>query len=330
MKGWWRAGWRALLLILFLDVPGLAGPAPVRLQMAVLSFPATSTFVGNILRERGLDQAHGLLLDLVPFPSMSAYYAALATGEVDTLLGDPHVLQRMRLEGIQIQGVMTMVRLSDLVVITGRPEVRTPPDLRGRTLAADMGSQQYRILTVYPRCRGLTRGRDVTLVQASFPLARAQLSAGQVDAGPVVEPQATLALRDNLLYRIVLNGPSAWPEMTGCDGWELIAILHEEMVRRTPRAALALLATLRAFQDDVHTNLDVSEQIVARTTDLPRGAFREPVLFQTTRLEVRSVRGGERKVLWQMFQMAIEDGVIPMFPDEGMLYRPWGTPGGNR
>ena len=262
----------ALLLLSLLASPGRASPTPVRLRMAVLSFPATSTFVGNIIRERGLDQVHGLSLELVPFASISAYYAALATGEVDTLLGGPHVLQKMRLEG---------------------------------------GSW-----------KGLTLGRDITVVQASFPLARAQLAAGRVDAALIIEPQATLALRDNPTYRIVLNGRSAWREMTGSDGWELIAILREDVVRRTPRAPLALLATLRAFQDDVRTNLAVADQIVARTTGLPRGAFREAVLFRRLAFEVRPVWGGERKVLWQMFQVAVEHGVIPKLPDDGVLCRP--------
>jgi ABC-type nitrate/sulfonate/bicarbonate transport system substrate-binding protein len=322
MKGRVHVGLSALLLLLLWAAPGPAAPTPVRLRMSVLSFPATSAFVGNIIRERGLDQANGLVLELVPFASISAYYAALATGEVDTLLGGPHVLQKMRLEGVRIQGVATLVRLSDLVVITRHPEIRTFADLRGRTLAADMGSQQYQILAIYARWKGLTLGQDVTVVQASFPLARAQLAAGRVDAALIIEPQATLALRDNPAYRIVLNGRSAWREITGSDGWELIAILREDVTRRTPRAVSALLATLRAFQDDVRTNLDLADQIVARTTGLPRGAFREAVLFRRLAFEVRPVWGGERKVLWQMFQVAVEYGVIPKLPDDGVLYRP--------
>lgn len=318
----WRCTIWALLLAFLLAPLSPAGPAPVRLRMAVLSFPAISTFVGNIIRERGLDRANGLVLELVPFASISAYYAALATGEVDTLLGGPHVLQRMRLEGVRIQGVATMVRLSDLVVIAGNPEIRGFIDLRGRTLAADMGSQQYQILSIYARWKGLTLGRDVTVVQASFPLARAQLAAQRVDAAMVIEPQATLALRDNPAYRIIFNGRSAWREMTRSDGWELIAILREEVARRTPEAVSALIATLRAFQDEVRTNLDGADQIVARTTGLPRGAFREAVLFRRLAFEVRPVWGGERQVLWQMFQVAVEHGVIPGLPDDGVLYRP--------
>jgi ABC-type nitrate/sulfonate/bicarbonate transport system substrate-binding protein len=319
-----RSGLAALLVaVALLLVPALpAGAQRTRLRMAVLSFPAISTFVAQIIREAGLDRAHGLEVEAVPFATISAYYAAIATGEVDTLAGGPNVLQRMRLEGVPVQAVATLVRPSDLVLITRHPEVRSVLDLRGRTLAADMGSQQFQLLAIYTRWKGMDLRREVTIVQAPFPLARAQLAAGRVDAAMLIEPVATLAMRDSPAYRIIFNGRRAWREMTGTDGWELIVWMREDVIRRSPALVPAALRMFTDFQRYVRTNLDEADRIVARTTGLPPGAFKESVLYRRLHFEVSPAWGRERAALEQMFRLAVEAGVIERLPDAGWLYRP--------
>lgn len=318
-----RSGLAVLLVaaLLLAAVPP-AGAQRMRLRMAVLSFPAISTFVGQIIREAGLDRAHGLELENVPFATISAYYAAIATGEVDTLGGGPNVLQRMRLERVPVQAVATLVRPSDLVLITRHPEVRSVLDLRGKTLAADMGSQQFLLLAIYTRWKGMDLRRDVTIVQAPFPLARAQLAAGRVDAAMLIEPVATLAMRDSPAYRIIFNGRRAWREMTGTDGWELIVWMREDVLRRSPALVPAALRMLTDFQRYVRANLDEADGIVARTTGLPPGAFKEAVLYRRLHFEVSPAWGRERAALEQMFRLAVEAGVIERLPDAGWLYRP--------
>ncbi|MDR7481431.1 MAG: ABC transporter substrate-binding protein [Armatimonadota bacterium] len=327
--GWLsRAGVVALLVgLAALVASGLAGPQTVaaqrpRLRMAVLSFPAISTFVGAVIREAGIDRAHGLELENVPYATISAYYAAIATGEVDMLGGGPNVLQRMRLEGVPVRAVATLIRPSDLVLIARHPELRGVTDLKGRTLAADMGSQQFLLLAIYARWKGLDLRRDVTIVQAPFPLARAQLAAGRVDAAMLIEPVATLAMRDSTAYRIIFNGRRAWREMTGNDGWELIVWIRDDVVRRAPAQVDAVVKMLTGFQEFVRTNLDEADRIVARTTGLPAGAFKEAVLYRRLQFEVYPAWGRERGAIEQMFRLAVEAGVVERLPDAGVIYRP--------
>ncbi|MDR5698068.1 MAG: ABC transporter substrate-binding protein, partial [Armatimonadota bacterium] len=316
--------WACTLLLVLAVAPSApsAPPHPTRLRMGVLSFPAISTFVAQVIREAGLDRANGIELDTANYATISAYYAGIATGEVDTLAGGPNVLQRMRLEGVPIKAVGTLVRPSDLVIIARHPDVRSLTDLRGKTLAADIGSQQFQLTSIYARWKGLDLRRDVTVVQAPFPLARAQLAAGRVDAAMLIEPVATLAMRDSPAYRIVFNGRRAWREMTGTDGWELILWLREDAIRRNPAGVPAALKMFTDFAGYVRTHLDQADGIVARTTGLPRGAFKEAVLFRRLQFEVYPAWGRERAVIEQMFRLAVEAGLVDRMPDAGWLYRP--------
>ena len=147
----------------------------VKIRVAALTLPVFNPIIVNIMREKGFDARHGLDVEVRPFPSISAFYAAFATGEVDTtVVGGPTVFQKMRNEGVPLRIVATAVPLSDLVIITADPAVRSVTDLKGKTLAADMGSQQFQAVAIYGRSKGLFMGADVTVVQANFALARTQ------------------------------------------------------------------------------------------------------------------------------------------------------------
>src|SRR5260370_10073806 len=128
---------------------------------------------------------------------MSAVDPALATGRGSTGVGGRFVLRRMGNEGWPPRITATGVRNSDWFIITADPSLKSLPDLKGKTLAADMGSQQYQVAAIYGRSNGLTLGTDITVVQASFPLARTQLAAGRGDSSRVIEPIATMMLLEN-------------------------------------------------------------------------------------------------------------------------------------
>jgi ABC-type nitrate/sulfonate/bicarbonate transport system substrate-binding protein len=315
----------ATLLVLAVAGAGGAAPAPelVRVRMARLAFPSLVTVMVDVVKGAGLDRKNGLDLEPVSYSAVSAFYAAQATGETDAGVGGPHVYQRLRLEGAPIQIVASYVGLAAMVVIARTPQVRTIADLRGRTLAADMGSSEFQILAIYAKSKGLDLRRDVTVVQAGPPLARAQLAAGRVDAAMTWEPTATLTLRDSTDYRIILNGRAAWRELTGKDGWELVVQVREDVARRTPEAVTRLLATLQDGQRFLRTNLDDADRIVAQSVGLPPGVLKEAVLFRRIVYDVRPAwTPAVRASLQEMFQAGVDQGMLPRLPDAGIIYQP--------
>jgi ABC-type nitrate/sulfonate/bicarbonate transport system substrate-binding protein len=296
----------------------------IKLKVAALTLPVFNPIIVSLMREKGIDARHGLEMDVKAYPSIAAFYAALATGEVDTtVVGGPTVFQKMRNEGVPLKIVATIVPQSDLVIITTKPEIKTVADLKGKTLAADMGSQQYQTVAIYGRSKGLILGTDVTVVQASFALARTQLAAGRVDAAMVIEPIATMMLRENPGYRMIFNGGTAWKELTGEEGWELVVPLREDFIKRHPGAVKQWIAALQDVQSYIKQNVDEADAIVARTVKLPPGIFKEAIASGRWVVDVRPAwEGRERRSIWDMFERAVAAKYLEKLPDEAIIYAP--------
>jgi ABC-type nitrate/sulfonate/bicarbonate transport system substrate-binding protein len=302
--------------------PPVESQDAIKVKIARLAFPSLTTLMVDVVKDQGLDRKHGIDLEPQSFGAVSAYYAALATGEVDTLPAGPHVLQKMRLEGVPIRAALTYARLNALAVITGDPTVRTVADLKGKSIAADMGSSEYQILALYGRSQGVVFGKDVTVVQAGPPLARTQLQAKRVDAAMTWEPSATLTLRDNPQYRTILTGDTAWKQIAKADGWELILAAREDFLTRSPQAIPRLL---RMFQDGaqfIKTNTDAADRIVAASVKLPPGVLKEAVASGRLVYDIQPAWEGERAAIWDMFKVAVDSGYLPKLPDEGAIYKP--------
>ena len=303
-------------------VPPATSQEPIKVKIARLAFPSLTTLMVDVVKDQGLDKKHGIDLEAQSFGAVSAYYAAVATGEVDMLPAGPHVLQKMRLEGVPIRAALTFARLNALAVITGDPSIKTVADLKGKSIAADMGSSEYQILALYGRSQGVIFGKDVTVVQAGPPLARTQLQAKRVDAAMTWEPSATLTLRDNPQYRTVLTGDTAWKEIAKNDGWELILAVREDFLTRSPQAIPRLQRIFQEGQQFMKTSVDAADRIVATSVKLPPGVLKEAVASGRLVYDIQPAWEGERDVIWNMFKVAVDIGYLPKLPDEGAIYKP--------
>jgi ABC-type nitrate/sulfonate/bicarbonate transport system substrate-binding protein len=232
------------------------------------------------------------------------------------------VLQKMRLEGVPLRATLTFARLNALAVITGDATVKTVADLKGKSIAADMGSSEYQILALYGRSQGVVFGKDVTVVQAGPPLARTQLQAKRVDAAMTWEPTATLTLRDNPQYRTILTGDTAWKEIARNPGWELVLAVREDFLKKSPDAVPRLLRMFQDGQRFITSEVDAADKIVAASVKLPPGVLKEAVTSGRLVYDVQPAWESERAVIWDMFRVAVDIGYLPKLPDEGAIYRP--------
>ena len=302
---------------------GLAmGQEPVKVKMARLAFPSLSSMMLDIVKARGIDKKHGVDLETVNISDIAGYYASLANGQADTLAGGPLVAQRMILEGVPIRIGLTWARTNILSVITGDPAIRSIADLKGKSIAADMGSSEYQILSVYGRSQGLIFGKDVTVVQASPPLARTQLQAKRVDAAMIWEPTTTVALRDNPDYRIIVAGDKAWSAISKFAGWDLVVMMREDFLKRSPHAVLPLIKMFQDAQEYYKANLDEADKILVASLKLPPGVFKEAVASGRLAYDVQPAWGSERAALWDMFKIAVDSGYLLKLPNENVIYSP--------
>lgn len=303
-------------------------PSPSSAQTATtirvgsLTLPVFAPIIVNIMKAQKFDTKNDFTADVQVYPSFSSYYAGLATGEVDTLIGGPTYFQKLRLEGVPLQIVATGATLADLVIVAKDPAIKTLADLKGKQLAADMGSGQFQILSIYARSKKIDLAKDMTLVNANFAVARAQLAAGRVDAAMIIEPIATLMMKDDPSLKIIFNANEGWKEITGTTGWELVYAMREDSIRKAPDAPKKFLAALEDVTKFLRADPDAADRIAVESVKLPPGVLKEAVLTRRWDFDARPAWGDERKSIWDTFERAVAAGFHPKLPDDAIIYKP--------
>src|SRR5436305_8834948 len=92
------------------------GQARPKISVSSLTLPVFNPIVWNIMKARSFDAKNGFELDIKAYPSISAFYAAFATGETDALIGGPTILQKLYQEGVPLRIIGTGFTLADLVI----------------------------------------------------------------------------------------------------------------------------------------------------------------------------------------------------------------------
>lgn len=298
---------------------------PTKISVSRLTLPGAITAILDVLLEKGIDKKHGIELEPKNYSTISAFYGATATGEVDMSVAGPWVLQRLRNQGAKVKGVFTFVSISSLGVVTGDPALNTIQDLKGKSLAADMGSSEYLLLAMYARSQGVEFGKDVTVMQASPPIAKAMLEAGRADAAMSWETNTTLLLKTNPKFRRIIGGETAWASLTGSDkkdGWQLIITMHEDALTKHRSAIPRILAMWQDAANFLKTNTLEAEAIDFRTIKLPMGVLSEALGSNRLVYKIVPVWGPERDGIWESFKLGVKHGYIKEMPDPEILYRP--------
>ncbi|MGE0034084.1 MAG: ABC transporter substrate-binding protein [Xanthobacteraceae bacterium] len=294
-----------------------------KITASSLTLPIFNPLVWNIMKARGLDAKHGFELDAKPYPSISAFYAGFVTGETDVVIGGPTILQKFYLEGVPLQIFGTGFTLADLVVFAKDPKINSLADLKGKQLAADMGGSQFQVLKIYANAKGLGLGKDITVVNANFAIARAQLEADRVEAALVIEPLASIIVRQNPSWKMIFNGAQGWKEITGQDGWEIVPAIRSDAIKRVPNAPKMLLAALQDVAKVMHTETDAADKIAVETTKLPPGILKAAVDSKRLQMIVQPAwEPATRKSIWDMMERAVKAGFYQKMPDDKIIYAP--------
>jgi NitT/TauT family transport system substrate-binding protein len=294
-----------------------------KIAVSSLTLPVFNPIVWNIMKERGFDAKNGFELDIRAYPSISAFYAGFATGETEALIGGPTILQKFYQEGVPLRIFGTGFTLSDLAIFAKDDKIKSLADLKGKQLAADMGGSQFQVIKMYANAKGIDLGKDITVVNANFAVARAQLEADRVEAALVIEPLASIILRQNPSWKIIFNGAQGWKEITGQDGWEIVPAVRAELIQRVPNGPKMLLAALQDVANVLHKETDAADKIAVDTVKLPPGILKAAV--DAKRLEMIVQPAWEpttRKSITDMMERAVKAGFYQKMPDEKIIYAP--------
>ena len=322
-----RRGLAAMAAAVGLAVAAIAAPQaqaqekPV-IKVSSLTLPVFNPLVWNIMKARGFDAKHGFTLDIHAYPSISSFYAAFATGETDALIGGPTVFQKLYNEGVPLRIIGSGFTLGDLVIFAKDPKIKTLADLKGKQLAIDMGGSQYQVVKIYTSTKGIDLGKDITVVNANFAVARAQLEASRVDAALVIEPLASIINKQRPDWHVIFNGAEGWKEITGEAGWEIVPAMRAELIAKHPDAPKMLIAALQDVAEVMHKETAAGDKIAVETTKLPPGILTAAVASGRLQFIVKPVSDpGVEKSIRDIMDRAVKAGFAPKTADEKIFYR---------
>jgi ABC-type nitrate/sulfonate/bicarbonate transport system substrate-binding protein len=288
-----------------------------------LTLPVFNPLVWNVMKAKGIDAKHGFNLDAHAYPSISAFYAGFSTGETDALIGGPTVFQKLAEQGVPVRIIGTGFTLADLVIFAKDPAIKSLADLKGKQLAADMGGSQFQVIKIYSAAKGIELGKDITIVNANFAVARAQLEAGRVDAALVIEPLASIILKQNPDWHIIFNGAEGWKEITGEAGWEIVPAMRADFIAKNPKAPQMLLAALQDTAVEFEKNTAEADKIANDTLKLPPGILTAAVESKRLQMVVKPAWDpAVRKSITDMMERAVKAGFYEKMPDASIIYTP--------
>jgi NitT/TauT family transport system substrate-binding protein len=313
----------AALALALATAPAAHAQAKPKIAVSSLTLPVFNPIVWNIMKARGLDAKNGFELDIHAYPSISAFYAGFATGETEVLIGGPTILQKLYQEGVPLRIFGTGFTLADLVVFARDDKIKSLADLKGKQLAADMGGSQYQVLKIYTNAKGIELGKDITVVNANFAVARAQLETDRVEAALVIEPLASIIIKQNPSWHIIFNGAEGWKEITGENGWEIVPAMRAEAIARVPDGPKMLLAALKDVANVMRNDTAAADQIAVDTVKLPPGILTAAVASKRLDMVVENAWDPPvRKSITDMMQRAVKAGFYEKMPDEKIIYVP--------
>jgi NitT/TauT family transport system substrate-binding protein len=306
----------------FTAQPARAQQKPV-IKVSSLTLPVFNPLVWNIMKARGFDTKNGFELDAKAYPSISAFYAAFATGETDVLIGGPTILQKLYYEGVPVRIIGTGFTLADLVIFTKNAAIKSLADLKGKQLAVDMGGSQFQVTKMYTAAKGMDLGKDIIVVNANFAVARAQLEADRVDAALVIEPLASIILKQNPDWKVIFNGAQGWKEITGQDGWEIVTAMRADAIAKNPNAPKMLIAALQDVAKFLQTDTAEADKIANETLKLPPGILTAALASKRLQMIIQPAwEPDTRKSITDMMERAVKAGFYEKMPDDKIIYAP--------
>jgi len=312
----------ALVAAAISAAPAQAQDKPV-IKVSSLTLPVFNPLVWNIMKAKGFDAKHGFTLDIHAYPSIAAFYAAFATGETDVLIGGPTVYQKLYAQGVPLRIIGSGFTLGDLVIFAKDPNIKSLADLKGKQLAIDMGGSQYQMVKIYTAAKGIDLGKDITVVNANFAVARAQLEADRVDAALVIEPLASIITQQRPDWHVIFNGAQGWKEITGESGWEIVPAMRADLIQKVPEAPKMMIAALQDVANVMHNETEVGDKIAVETTKLPPGILTAAIKSGRLQFIVKPISDpATHKSIKDVMERAVKAGFYEKMPDDKIFYTP--------
>ena len=198
---WTKANFSVAVALLVLVATVARAQDRIRLGLSSVSATSGSIWVAE---KKGLFKKQGIDVEVIVIGGGAArVVSSLIAGEIQFSVGGGDAVIRADLRGAD--GVLVASPMkTGLQRLMVRPEIRTPADLKGKTIAVTrFGSASHWVLQLFLRKWGM-RTDDIKMLQlGSSPAMFASLEKGVVDGGAFTIP--TFFLAEERGYRILAD-----------------------------------------------------------------------------------------------------------------------------
>ena len=258
---------RAIVLMLVLAVMFVAKGAEAKSTLAYISDSPSSSVPFWVAKEMGLFKKHGLDVDMLFINGSTRGIQSLIAGDLNFTGAVGTSAINGRLAGGDIFIINSLVNTLPYYIV-GKPEIKSPEDLKGRSVATHIPgtSADFALRLALKRFDMAYENIKAVMIGGS-PARVAAVMSGQLDFTMVTEPGKIEAERAGLKV-IVDMAKLDIPFQFTC------AVTTGEMIREEPEKVMAFV---KAMAEAVHFYKNNKEEVINIMQKYTRGQKR-PVL----------------------------------------------------
>lgn len=239
-----------------------------------LAPPSNGSFLVPIIQKLELDKKNGLDFDINLYSDPSALYADLAASRTSHIFGAIYNCANFYVRGVPVQLLFT-ISTANHAFISNKPDIKTPQDLKGKTIAATTSSGFYGMAELFLRQNGLDPRRNLSLINSPPSSVRTQLLADKVDAGLLFDPALSEMLNQG--FHMIGDMNAGIRQKLGMKPdapvWYLGAYAQKSWIDADPKRAAATLKMWREAADFYNTHPDEADAIISAFTRVPTQAL---------------------------------------------------------
>src|SRR6266508_2412527 len=227
---------------------GVQTEAPAKdlgtLKIAIL--PIIDTLPMFVAEAEGLFAKHGINVEFVPVASAPERDQLLAAGQADGTINETLSVMLFNKDTVQMQAVRYGLRPTEksphfFIIASGKSGITDAQGLKGVEIGLGKGTITEYVAERLLQAEGLTADEIKTIAVPKIPDRMALLASGELKAGVLPDPLASLAIAQGAV--VVLND-SAHPEY----GFSVISF-RKEVIDTNPEAVKAFLAAIEEATD---------------------------------------------------------------------------------
>jgi NitT/TauT family transport system substrate-binding protein len=275
------AKWLAVLvLVAILSACGAPAPAApeqrpaATLKIAVL--PIIDTLPMYVAQQEGLFAKHNLKVEFIPVASAPERDQLLSAGQADGTINETLAVMLFNKSAIQMQVVRYALRPTPgfghfFILASGQSGITSPAQLKGVEIGVSQGTVIEYVTERLLQAEGFTPDEIKTIAVPKIPDRMSLLASGQLKAGVLPDPLASLAVVQGA--QAVLDD-SAHPEY----GFSVISF-RKQVIDEQPEAVRGFLAAIEEATTLLNADAKKYEAVLSQQKLVPEpliGKFKVP------------------------------------------------------